>query len=244
MSELHFKALGQDGACCHGGSGRWNTNGEWMPTIHGNLAPCTRGYHLCRAHDLIEWIGPVIWIAEGQGRSFVSPQYLIFQEARVVRSLPAWTPVVARRFAAECAQRVLPIVEERLPAETLPRQTIEAAWEFADGSLAFPRLAEPAQRAWQLARQLDGAARDAVIAAYGAVVWEADGMAAWAAAGSARSAAAAIVREKTMQEAKANNLHPREAEKKADSAAAAALRAEREWQSGRLFALLGDLEAE
>ncbi|MBF0294248.1 MAG: hypothetical protein HQL96_03595 [Magnetococcales bacterium] len=244
MSELHFKVLGQDGACCHGGSGRWNTNGEWMPTVHGNLAPCTRGYHLCRSHDLVEWLGPVIWIAEGQGRSFITPQYLIFQEARVIRSLSAWTPEVARRFAAECAQRVLPIVEERLADATLPRQTIEAALEFANGSLAFTRLAEPAQRTWLLSRQLDGAARDAMIAIYGTVVWEADGMAAWAAAGSARSAAGAIVREKTMQEAKANNLHPREAEKKADIAANAALRAEREWQTNRLFERLGNLEAQ
>ncbi|MBF0125981.1 MAG: hypothetical protein HQM02_02110 [Magnetococcales bacterium] len=239
MSETYFKVLGQNGSCCHGGAGSWSTNGEWMPTVHGNLAPCTRGYHLCRANDLVEWLGPVIWIADGRGKSFQTPQHLIFQEARVVRPIPSWTPKVARQFAAECAERVLPLLEAQSPHLTTPRLAIQAAREFSGGTVDFETMADCAHAAWQASRQLDGGLRDVAVAAYGAGIWEQDGMAAWAAAGSARTASATQAREAALAFARENNLHPREAERKGETAGVDAWHAERNWQTKRLFQLLG-----
>ncbi|MBF0440254.1 MAG: hypothetical protein HQL93_14215 [Magnetococcales bacterium] len=242
MTDLYFKVLGPDGVCCHGGLGRWQTDGTWMPPIYGNLSPCVRGYHLCRASDLIEWLGPVIWIAEGQKASFISSKYVIFQEARVVRSLDAWTPAVARLFAVECAQRVSGLITEIFPDETRPAVALQAARDFMAGKLDFVTMNKIAQEAWNASRLQEGAVRDAAIAAYGAAVWESDGLAAWAAAGAARTAVAAAALEHSLAVDKENGVHPRDAERKANQAAASALQVEREWQTARLFDLLGDIE--
>lgn len=242
MSELNFKVLGPDGACCHGGSGRWLTDGTWMPLVFGNLSPCVRGYHLCRRSDLVEWLGEVIWVAEGRGKSFVSPQYLIFQEARVVRALSTWTPTVARGFAVTCAERVLPLLEAALPGEERPAEALRAARTFDETSpAAFEQLGRLAQAAWTASRGLDGALRDVALAAYGSAVWRGAGMAAWAASASARSAAAAAAVEEVMARARENGVHPRDAERNANAASASALKAERDWQTERLFDLLGPL---
>jgi hypothetical protein len=41
---------------------------------------------------------------------------------------------VVARYAAACAQEVLPIFEERHPGDRRPREAVEAAWTFAEGA--------------------------------------------------------------------------------------------------------------
>ncbi|MFE1763607.1 putative immunity protein [Streptomyces angustmyceticus] len=48
-------------------------------------------------------------------------------------------------YAADCARRVLPLFEQSHPADTRPRDAIDAARTFAGGS---PRTAELRKRAW------------------------------------------------------------------------------------------------
>ncbi|MBF0191897.1 MAG: hypothetical protein HQL99_12280 [Magnetococcales bacterium] len=236
--QVYYKVLGADGVCCHGGSGRWNTDGSWMPAIHGGLSPCVRGYHVCRAEDLVEWLGPVIWTAEGRGKAFSSGPYRIFQEARVIRPVEGWSDAVAREFAVACAERAVPILEVALPGETRVVEALAKARERANGDTDAAAAQRMAAGAWSVSRLVDGAARDAAIAAYGAVSWLDGGMAAWAAAGSARSALAASAWESAMTEAKAQGIHPRDAERTANGVAAATLNAERTWQTALLFTLL------
>ncbi|MBF0270859.1 MAG: hypothetical protein HQL98_02125 [Magnetococcales bacterium] len=236
--QVYYKVLGDDGVCCHGGSGRWNTDGSWMPVVHGGLSPCVRGYHLCRAADLVEWLGPVIWVAEGRGKSFLSGQYQIFQEARLVHPMEGWNPTVAREFAVVCAERALPVLEMALPEETRVGEALAKARELLENSGNVAEAQWIAAGAWSASRLVDGAARDAAIAAYGALAWNSAGMAAWAAAGSARSALAAAAWESAMAEAKAQGIHPRDAERTANGVSAATLNAERAWQTAHLFTLL------
>lgn len=241
MNELHFKVLGPEGACCHGGVGRWLTDQSWLPVVHGNLAPCVRGYHLCRTSNLVEWLGECIWIAEGRGKPFVSNDYLIFREARVLRLLTTWTPAKARLFAVECAERVLPMITTLHPDETRPGLSIQTARDSVTHSIPFSRMTEVAMEAWNASRRMDGAARDVALAAYGAAIWQSGGIAAWAASGSARTAVAAAASEQVMIDAQKTGAHPRDAERSAIAAASAALKAEQEWQTKRLFELLGDV---
>ncbi|MEW2529904.1 putative immunity protein [Streptomyces sp. NPDC047071] len=81
---------------------------------------------------------------------------------------------VVARFAAECAQEVLPVYEDAHPGDPRPRAAVDAAWEFANGarrtkvqrvtSLAAHRAAkEAADEAASLAAR---AAGDAAAAAY------------------------------------------------------------------------------
>src|SRR3954470_9322122 len=67
-----YKVLAEDGSACQGGHGHWSLPigkrpGKWMPKID-NPVPCQRGYHVCKgAADLIEWLGPTIYVAEIRG---------------------------------------------------------------------------------------------------------------------------------------------------------------------------------
>ncbi len=242
MDETYYKVLGPNGECCHGGTGTWQTDGTWMPPIPGTLAPCVRGYHLCRQETLIEHLGDIIWVAQGRGRSFITNQHLIFEEAKVDHCLTNWTPNVARLLAAECAERVLPLIELRYPDEIRPKQAIQAARDYVAEKINFETLAKFAAAAWNASRQVEGAARDVMIAAYGAAAWQNSSKAAWGAVGSARIAVAATAREHTLAAGKENNVHPREAERHANAANLAALKSEQAWQTQRLFELLGETE--
>ncbi|MBI9081607.1 MAG: hypothetical protein JEY79_17945 [Pseudodesulfovibrio sp.] len=76
-----------------------------------------------------------------------------------------------RLFACACACRVLPEVEKRNPGDMRPRQAIETAALFAEGSATEDELATACDTAWGTA-------------------WDAARAAAWAAAGDAARAAA------------------------------------------------------
>jgi len=72
------------------------------------------------------------------------------------------TPRVARLFAADCAERVLPLCERERPGDVRPRQAIEVARRFALGVASAEERAAAwaaaraaawaAERGWQTAR--------------------------------------------------------------------------------------------
>ena len=97
----YFKVLAEGGKSCHGGDADWRP-GEWMPTID-NLEPCMRGYHLCEARDLVEWLGLEIWIAEARGEIIRSKNKTVVSGARIIQKLDNWTDRNARLFACDCA---------------------------------------------------------------------------------------------------------------------------------------------
>jgi len=78
---------------------------------------------------------------------------------------------LARLFAADAAERVLPLFEAARPGDTRPREAIAVARRFADGEATKGQLAA----AW-------AAAGDAAWAAAGDAARAAAGAAAWAAA--------------------------------------------------------------
>jgi hypothetical protein len=90
----------------HGGvgpfSGRaWPAVGEWIETI-GELAPCVRGVHVCRAEDLAHWIHDELWELETDGDHVEGLDCLVVPRARLVRRIDAWSDGGARAFAEAC----------------------------------------------------------------------------------------------------------------------------------------------
>ena len=86
----YYKVLGPNGKPFHGGNGVWHLPkgkrpGKWMPEIK-NVLPCQSGYHLCRLRDLVEWLGPEVWVAEGRGKRVAEDNKVVFAQARYFRS--------------------------------------------------------------------------------------------------------------------------------------------------------------
>ena len=177
----YYKVLKSDGSCVNGGKGKWHlpkkkkdgtwTPGKWMPEIEGELEPCENGYHICRPADLVHWLDEAIFEVEYQGEIVEDDNKCVIRKARLLRGVEAWNEKSARLFAADCAERVLPIYEKEYPDDDRPRKAIQAARDYANGKITKDKLAA----AWDAAR---AAAWDAARAAARDAAWAA----AWAAA--------------------------------------------------------------
>jgi hypothetical protein len=174
------------GKSCHGGSANWGLPkdgrpGVWMPPITGKLKACERGYHVVKDKDILEWLKEdcQIFEAEPKGEVSYADNKGVCRSARLTKPLK-WDDRIARSFACDCAERVLPIFEKAYPNDKRPRAAIEIARQFIGGTVSSEQL-------WA-ARD---AARDAAWAAAGAAAWDAAWAAAGAAAWDARAAGAA-----------------------------------------------------
>jgi hypothetical protein len=237
-----FKVLHPDGTPCHGGTGAWGlptqaedgwSPGEWTTRLQGDLVPCSRGYHLCRAEDLLEWLTSAsyaVFEAEVNQASEVleAEEKVVVRQARLVKRLQ-WDARIARLFACDCAERAL---KYALSGDTRPHEAIAVARRYAHGQASPEELAV----AWAAAGDAKAAAWDASAAAgaaaraaASAAAWAAAGVAeaaAWAAAGDAASAAAwAAARAAAWAAAGVAG----------DAARDATWAAERSWQSERLL---------
>jgi hypothetical protein len=159
MTDIYYKVLGVDGKPCHGGTGAWKRphgkrSGAWMPKIDDPVL-CARGYHLCRRGDLVRWLGPTIYEAE------VAPDAIILAAddkvvtsgpVRLVRQMTRWNDRTARLFAADCAERTLPIFERAYPGDDRPRKAIAAARAYARGEIDSAAWSAAASAAFSLER--------------------------------------------------------------------------------------------
>ena len=137
-AQTYFKVLDADGSTIYADSSwglpRGDKPGRWEKA-KGELVVCKNGLHLCRREDLIHWLGPRIFEAEvGGGKLIESDQKVVVRKARLVRELDTWNDRTARLFAADCAERVLPLFEKKHTNDTRPREAIEAARAFADSA--------------------------------------------------------------------------------------------------------------
>ena len=179
---VYYKILGPKGEAINGGTGKWqlpkgDRPGKWMPRIPDPV-PCQRGYHVVTADQLLTWLireDATVYRAEVRGAVIVGEDKVVAEEARLIGSRLNWNVKTARLFAADCAERVLPLFECEQPKDDRPRKAIEAARAFAQGLIN--------DAAWAAAR---AAAREAAWDAAGDAAWAA----AWAAAGEAARAAA------------------------------------------------------
>lgn len=156
-----YKVLDGDKPC-NGGSGWYSlptknengtwTPGEWMPDIEGRLEPCKNGYHLCRATDLIEWLGPDIYEAEYRGEIVVADKKAVARSVRLLRKIEAWNERSARLFACWCTRQVWHLLDDdRI------KESVAAAERYANGEATKKELDAAGAAAWaaQIAKLLE-----------------------------------------------------------------------------------------
>lgn len=135
-----FKAL--DGRhATHGGEYKYWLK-RWTPPIV-DVNPCVRGYHLTRGPQLLEWLGPDLYVAEAD------PDYpivdagdkLVCGRVRIVEHLTTWNDRTARLFAADCAEAAL-LGERALGREPDGRlwTAVDVARRFANGDATWKEL--------------------------------------------------------------------------------------------------------
>ena len=122
--------------------------GKWMPEIEGDLVACKNGYHLCAGYSqLLEWLGPNIYIAEWRGDKIDAGDKIVVRQARIVKQLKTWNKRTKRLFAADCAERVLHIYERYYPGDSRVRDVIEISRKVARGELPASGLTAAATAA-------------------------------------------------------------------------------------------------
>jgi len=138
----YYKVLKNDGSCCNGGSGKWYLPkklkdgtwkpGKWMPEIVGILEPCENGYHICRPRDLVKWLDEAIFEVEYDGM-IVKDNKCVVRKARLLSKCEGWNDKTARLFAADCAEHVLHICEDKHPNDDQSRKVTQAARDYING---------------------------------------------------------------------------------------------------------------
>jgi hypothetical protein len=235
VTETLYKVLAADGSACNGGSGQWHLPkgkrpGKWMPKLTG-IVPCRIGYHLCREDDLLSWLGPRIFVAEGRGERIDDLDKVVVAQARLIRET-AWDARAARLFAADCAERAIPTYIEWNCADE-PWMDMDRCRDESVSGKERRAMTEAARKAAESARGTgDGdCAADAACAARAAWAAEAPridlcALSAIRAAGAARAACAGAANTGAAAGAALSG------------AAIRYWRAEREWQTKRLLEYL------
>jgi len=195
-----------------------------MPPVEGELMLCWNGYHLCMAENLLGWLAPRLYEAEGRGECVRGEDKIMFRQARLLRPISTYNERILRLFACDCAERALPLHEAVLD-DTRPRECIATARRYANGEATGAEL---------------DIARDAARAAASSA-WVAAWDAAWAAASSASSAWVAA-RDAAWAAASSASSAARDARAARDAARAAAREAawdaEDKWQRTHLLEML------
>src|SRR6185437_8053824 len=109
---LAYKVLGTDLRSHHGGTGVW-TPGKWS-SVQGEIVACQRGIHYCRRDQLVQWLGPTIWLFEdgAPGETVDAGDKMVTRKGRIVEQVETWNETTARLFAADVAEVALVYIPE------------------------------------------------------------------------------------------------------------------------------------
>ena len=161
MKYYKFMSLG----CVGPYSGAKLTPGEWLPPVEGDLVICRNGYHFCKAENFAEWIRDELYSVEVRGEIIEGDDKLCAREIKMTR-IEKWNDKTMCLFAADCAERALPIFEKEHPDDDRLRKVIQASRDFAMGKISRDELIVAWDAAWDAASDTaSDAASDAARAA-------------------------------------------------------------------------------
>ena len=201
--------------------------GQWTRHLDpSSLAPCKVGYHIARGAQVLEWLGPTIYVAEAcpDHGPIEGGDKLVTCRVRLVERLNRWNETTARLFAADCAEVAL------LAERAAGREPDERSWAAVVAARRFAR--------GDIDRSALGAAGDAARAAAGDAARSAAGDAAWNAARSAARSAARAAAGDAARSAAGDAAWNAAGDAARSAAGAAAGAAARDKQYGRLCAYL------
>ncbi len=152
MNRLALKFLNADGRGVYSNF-EWplphdGKPGKWVE-VEGSLIACHNGIHACTLEQALSWLNTRAYVIELGGEVIDTGNKLVARRGRLIRRLDRWDDTSARLFAADCAERVLPLFESKVPLDDRPRRAIEAARALARGEVdvAAVRAAANAARA-------------------------------------------------------------------------------------------------
>lgn len=108
---------------------------RWTDTVTDPVL-CQRGWHACRWQDAIHHISDELWTCELAGLTVEGDDKVAAERLRLVRRVKPIDDRSLRHFAADCAERVLPLFEREHPGDDRPRKAIEAGRLVADGEIS------------------------------------------------------------------------------------------------------------
>ena len=148
---VYYKLLDDGQKSGHGGSGGW-TPGEWRE-VEGPLVPCENGLHFVTAGNLLVWVHKECWLFEdgSPDETIGHDDKLVTRKGRITVRVNGWNDRNLRLFAADCAERVLPLFEAHFPDDGRPRAALVAARKFANGEIGHKELAAAWDAAWAAA---------------------------------------------------------------------------------------------
>ena len=84
----------------------WPAHGKWAPPVAPKL--CSSGYHLFTFEHIWTYIqhGTELWVADGKGMYVESEDKIAFEQARLVRRVPGFTPANLALAAQDIADSV------------------------------------------------------------------------------------------------------------------------------------------
>jgi hypothetical protein len=167
MKAYHF--LREDMTAESGDEPAWKVGETRSIPARRKVIPCEYGYHASPTlFDALYYapgaMGCIVEIPDDAIPHGDPVDKYAARSRTLVRAVDLTAPLLL--FAADCAERILPIFESAYPNNDLPRKAIEAARAYAQG-------------------EIDEAAVEAAWAPVGAPERAAAGAAAWAAAGAA-----------------------------------------------------------
>ena len=112
--------------------------------------------HGCDTGHLTLWVrvGTIVWEMEMPGATVLSDK-VIGLRARLVRRVGGMSEMALRLFAADCAERALPLFESYCPNDARPSEAIAAARSGDSRRMAAAASAAySAERQWQGKRLL------------------------------------------------------------------------------------------
>jgi hypothetical protein len=166
----YYKVLADNLMPYHGGSGRWRVGRP--RSVRGELVPCHNGIHVVSLEQLLRWAGPAIHPVTSISDEIVHDgDKSVARRATIGPAYPTWNERTARLFACDCAERVLPIYEERYPGDERPRRAIETTRRFANGDATREELYAAADAAAYAAAYAAAAYASAAYADYATDEW-------------------------------------------------------------------------
>ena len=144
-----IKFLREDGSATHANKESYPVN-RWM-RVKGPLEPCENGYHYTTPQHWRKWLTTRIHLLEAKEPLFREDKFCA-RGIKLQPRLTTWTPRTVALFAADGAERVLPIFERAFPDDPRPRQAIMvvrsgSASEASEASEAAARAARAASEA-------------------------------------------------------------------------------------------------
>jgi hypothetical protein len=136
----YYKFTRADRRGTHRTSYQYPEPGEWAAPVKPVL--CEAGYHVTTAEHLLAWRDECLWEVEVRGEAVHGDDKSAFEQIRLVRQIEAWNPKILMLYAADVAEDVLHLFEQKYPDDDRPRKAIQAVRDYANGLISSVKLSD------------------------------------------------------------------------------------------------------